>query len=437
MAAYQAGRYPEALTTLQRLLRTHPESPDSNELTGLAFAAMGQREHANPYLTKAVRLAPAIAAWRTALAINLVELHRNADAEIQFRRVVEMSPDDYDAAHNLGEFYVHTGRLRDAISYLSRARELRPANYNNGYDLALALVQVGDLDRARRQVLALILLEDKAELHSLLGTIEEKDRNYLAAAREHEQAARMDPSEGNIFAWGAELLLHQTFDPAIAVFEAGIDRFPHSARMQLGLGIALYGNGRADDAARKFCEVWDRDPSDPLPLTFAGKTYDGLSPDVADQVRWRLARFVKSHPQNAVITYNYAAALWRDHQQNPESVPISKIESLFATVAELQPDYADAFLQLGVVYAQQQKYTQAIQQYEKALGIAPDVASTHYRLGQVLARMGDRSRAQQELATYERLRHQEAADTQKQHDEIQQFVYTMRSAPGTATKQDQ
>jgi len=239
MVAYREGRHSDALTTLQRLLGVLPDSPDVNELAGLAFAASGQHEMANAHLAKAVRLAPDIAPWRTALAVNLLKLGRKSDAERQFRKVVEMTPDDYDANHNLGEFYIQNGRLSAAIPYLTRAQQLRPAEYDNGYDLALALVQVGRFDDARQQVLSLVKSGDKAELHSLLGHIEEKAGNYIAAAREYEKAAHMDPSEDNIFAWGAELLLHQTFDPAMAVFRAGLERFPQSARLHLGRHCAV------------------------------------------------------------------------------------------------------------------------------------------------------------------------------------------------------
>jgi len=394
IAAYQAGRHAEALETLQRLLRAVPESPDVNELAGLVLAATGQHDRAHPYLVKAVRLAP----------------------------------DNYEANHNLGAFYIQAGKLRDAIPYLARAQELRPTDYNNGYDLALAYVQTGDLAQARRQVLTLMKLGDKAELHSLLGDIEEKNKNYIVAAREYETAARMDPSDRNIFAWGAELLLHQTFDPAMAVFQAGLQRFPQSVRLHLGLGIALYGSGRADDAARKFCDVWDRDRSDPLPLTFAGRAYDSLSPEMADQVRSRLARFVEEGGRHAGVSYHYATALWKERQRHPETVDIAKVESLLRSAVALQPDNADVHLQLGIVYAEQRRHAEAAAQYQQALRIAPTVAATHYRLGQAFARMGDKARAQLEFATYERLQSREAADAQKENVEIQQFVYSMRGA---------
>jgi tetratricopeptide (TPR) repeat protein len=436
MVAYREGRHSDALTTLQRLLRVLPDSPDVNELAGLVFAASGQHETANPYLAKAVRLAPDAAPWRTALAVNLLKLGRKSDAELQFRKVVAMRPDDYDASHNLGEFYVQIGRLSDAIPYLTRAQQLRPAAYDNGYDLALALVQVGRFDEARQQVLRLVESEDKAELHSLLGHIEEKAGNYIAAAREYERAAHLDPSEENIFAWGAELLLHQTFDPAMAVFRAGLERFPQSARLHLGVGIAQYGSGRADDAARTFCGIWDGNPSDPLPLRFAGTIYDSLS-DAADHVKSRLAQFLRSGRQDAAIAYRYATALWNEHQQHPEAARVAEVESLLMTAVTLQPDYTEAHLQLGVVYADQQKYDEAARHYRQAVALAPNVAAAHYRLGRLLARMGDKSRAQEEFAIYERLRSQEVADTQKQSAEIQQFVYTMRDASGTATKPNQ
>jgi tetratricopeptide (TPR) repeat protein len=432
MAAYQAGRFSEALNTLQPLLSSNPTYPDANELAGLCLAASGQDDKANAYLAKAVRLRPTVPAWRTALAVNLLKLKRTEEAELQFHKVVEGNPGDYDGNHNLGEFYIQTGKLAQAIPYLKHAQELRPTDYNNGYDLALAREQLGHLKEARQQVQALIKIGDKAELHSLLGEIEEKDKNYLEAAREYEKAAQMDPSEANVFAWGTELLLHQTFEPAIAVFHAGLQRFPQSERLQLGLGIALYGSSRFDDGARKFCEVWDRDHSDPLPLTFAGKAYDNLSPAMAEQVRSRLAQFLQSGGRNATIAYYYAMALWKEHQLNPETGQVNDIESQLKSAIALDPDYANAHLQLGIVYAEMKKYADAAAEYQRALKIAPDVAATHYRLGQAFARTGDRTRAQQEFAVYEKLQNQEVADKQKQSAEIQQFVYTMRSAPENA-----
>ncbi|MGB9485382.1 MAG: tetratricopeptide repeat protein, partial [Terriglobia bacterium] len=82
----------------------------------------------------------------------------------------------------------------------------------------MSLARSGNMDEARRQLQSLLKMQDTAELHSLLGEVEEKARNYVASAKQYELAAHMDPSESNIFNWGTELLLHQTMDPAVEVF---------------------------------------------------------------------------------------------------------------------------------------------------------------------------------------------------------------------------
>lgn len=425
LSAYKAQRYTTAQKHLESLAKSTPGSFEINELLGLVYVAQDKQEKASPFLAKAVRLKPNLAEARTALAMNLLALRRADEAEIQFRKVVAQEPRSYDANHNLGEFYIQTGRIPDAIVFLKRAREVNPNARNNGYDLALAYEKNGSLDEARNEIQALIRLQDSAELHSLLGEIEEKSKNYLASASQYEQAVRMDPNEQNIFDWGTELLLHQTFEPAVEVFKAGSAHFRHSVRLQIGLGIALYGLGRFDDAARAFLDSADMDSSDPLPLTFLGRACDNLSSDLADEVRARLLLFLSKNSADAPVRYYYAMCLWKLNEKEPRAELSEQIQSLLKTAVLLDPAYADAYLQLGILYANGGNYQEAISNYQKSLKINPNVASLHYRLGQALARTGDAARAKEEFGEFERLRQTEA---NKENAEIQQFVYTMRKA---------
>jgi tetratricopeptide (TPR) repeat protein len=428
VTAYQAERYAEAQRKLRPLLAADPDSFEINELTGLVCVALGQDEKAHMFLAKAARLNPASAAAHTTLAANLVRVHRNTEAEAQFRKVVDLEPQSYDANHNLGEFYIQTHALAQAIPYLKRAQEINPHAYNNGYDLALAYEQTGNLDKARSQVEQLLKINDTAELHSFLAEIEERAKNYLVSAAQFEQAVRMDPSENNILEWGTELLLHQTFEPAGEVFKTGLARYPHSGRLELGLGIALYGLSRFDDGAKAFFQASDMNAADPLPLIFLGKAYENLSPPIREEVRLRLRRFWETQPRNPLIPYYYAMTLWKQSQAQPESTQVAEIETLLKSAVSLDPQNADAYLQLGILYASQHKYNDAITQYEHTLKINPDTAAVHYRLGQALARTGAATRAQQEFSEFERLQAHEVDETQKQTAEIQQFVYSLRNS---------
>jgi Flp pilus assembly protein TadD len=94
------------------------------------------------------------------------------------------------------------------VPFLQQAQQVNPSSYDNGYDLSLAYVMTGRPADARALVQDLLKRKNTAELHNLLGEIEEKDGKFVAAANEFETAAHMDPSESNLFDWGSELLLH-------------------------------------------------------------------------------------------------------------------------------------------------------------------------------------------------------------------------------------
>ena len=428
LAAYKAQRYAAAQGELEPLAKSAPDNFQVNELLGLVYVAQGKQQQANHFLAKAVQLRPTAAEARTALATNLLANHRANEAEIQFKKVAEMEPQGYDANHNLGEFYIQTGQIASAVPFLKHAQEIDPTAYNNGYDLALALEQIGALDEAREQIQRLISLHDSAELHSLLGEVEEKSKDYLSSAAQYEQAARMDANEQNMLNWGAELLLHQTFAPAIEVFKAGTQRFPQSPQLHDGLGIAFYGAGQMDEAVHAFLRASDLTPSDPLPLTFLGKACEGASADLAAQVRSRLHSFITHDDHSAELNYYLAVCLWKGNQIESKADLTNEIQSRLRRALTLDPNYSDAYFQLGNLYAEQHKYEAAIEQYDRALKINAHSANTHYRLGQALARAGNSARAREEFALFERLRKNESDATNKEQNQIQQFVYTMRKS---------
>ena len=75
----------------------------------------------------------------------------------------------------------------------------------------------------------------------------------FTAVHEYEQAARVDPTEQNYFAWGSELLLHRAVWQAQEVFRQGAKAYPKSARMLAALGTALFAGDLYDEAAVSLC----------------------------------------------------------------------------------------------------------------------------------------------------------------------------------------
>jgi len=428
VAQYHSGHYPEAASKLENLVREAPESFEVQELLGLVYSAQSRDARATQHLQKAVHLKPNSAPARTNLAANLARLGKLDLATEQFKKAVELDPRNFDTNHNLGEAYVRSGKIADAASFLEKAQQINPSAYDNGYDLSLAYIQTGRLADARQLIQDLLKRKNTAELHNLLGEVEEKDGKFVAAENEYETAAHMEPSESNLFDWGSELLLHRTLGPAVEVFQQAAERYPASQRLAIGLGVALYARGNYDDAVKSLLRATDLNPADPGCYLFLSKAYDS-SPGQAGDVIQRFRRFAELQPSNARALYYYAMSLWKGKRAQDPDLDLHQIESLLSKSLAIDPKLAEAHLQLGNLYSDQNKYAQAIPEYTRALELSSDLADAYYRLGQAYVRTGDRDRAQQQFQVYQRLREQHLADLDKQRAEIRQFVYSAKDSP--------
>ena len=316
---------------------------------------------------------------------------------------VRAEPASFDAHHALAVFYLQQGDVKAAIPHLRRAHSIDPAHYDNGYNFALALLQTGSAQEARGIVMHLLKIKESGELHNLLGDVEELAGNLKDAADHFQRAAHMDATEEHLFDWGNIYLRVRAGDNALEVFTAGVARFPASARLQIGLGIAQYSRGKYSDAVASFCRAVDLDPSDPRPYDFLGEIY-GIAPELASEVTARLAGFVNAHPQNAMAHLYYALSLWRGERARSEPADLQQVETLLKRAVTLDPKLARGFLELGILLSDQERYTEAVEQLRRAATLQPGVAQAHYRLAQAYGRTGQTALAEKELEIFQKLK---------------------------------
>ncbi len=260
--------------------------------------------------------------------------------------------------------------------------------------------------------------EDLAKATATLGDLEEKRGDALEAARQYERAARLDPSEPNLFNWAAELLAHRAIAPAIEVFTKGNRLFPRSTRMLLGLAVSQYANGAYDQAAQRFFEATDLNPSDPSPYLFLAKVESSTIAE-SEGFHQRMRRFATLQPDNARANYYYARSLWNQQK-------LRQVQPLLEKAIRLDPKFADAYLQLGIVEADQKHFAAAIAAYQQAIKLNPRFEEAHYRLAQAYAATGDKPKAQQEFALHQKLVQESSADVERARRELQQFVIELR-----------
>ena len=351
------------------------------------------------------------------------------DSESRLRIAVTQTPASFDANRHLGEFYLHFERYQEAIPLLEAAYRLNPGDHDNAYDLALAYKASGDFPRAREQAQQLLRLDDKAELHRLLGDLDEKLNDPLGAVREYECAVRLGPSEENYFAWGTELLLHKGVQPAVEVFSRGATAHPDSARMLAGLGAALYAAGSYDEGARRLCDAADRNPADPAPYLFLGKMQKAATGPLPC-IEQKLAQFAQVQPGNALAHYYYAVALWkRGRGTSKNSADFDRIEAVLQKALAIDHQLAEAHLQLGILYSERGSTEPAIGAYQRAIEANTNLGEAHYRLAQAYKRVGEQSKAQHEFQLYQQIEMAEAASLDRQRRELRQFLIVLKEQP--------
>lgn len=351
--------------------------------------------------------------------------HVDLAREKSLREDAERRPADFAANSALGHFLVGTGRAREAIPFLERAAEKEPANFENGYDLAFANAQAGNNALAREQATKLLAGGERAEVHHLLGDVDESLGDSLEAVRHYQRAAELQLTESHLFDWGAELLLHHAPEPALEVFSKGSKLYPSSARMLLGLGAAYFARGAYDEALTWISAASDLNPEDSAPYQFLGKIEQVVNTPSAALVD-KLHRFVSLQPRNASANYYYAVGLWKLRKAAPEKSNVAEVESLLKTAVEIDPKHAAAELQLGILHSDVGAYAQAIADFQKALEADPQMEEAHYRLAQAYRLTGDSDRAKEELRLYQNAVQQSAQQQDRERREIKQFVYTLR-----------
>jgi tetratricopeptide (TPR) repeat protein len=275
---------------------------------------------------------------------------------------------------------------------------------------------------------AKLTTSENADLRFQLAELEEREGRPVDAEKDYQRAAELAPTELHFFSWGAELLLHRAFEPAIEVFRAGRARYPQSVRLLLGLGAGYYAEGAREEAARSFLQAIDLDAADSRPYLFLGRL---LATENASPAAWtsKMKQFAALQPQNAMAHYLYGLALAKEAgvENNGPSA-----EQQFRKAIELDPHLGNAYLQLGILRSERKDFPGAVDALQKAIAYTPVSDEAHYRLAEVYRRMGDAEKARQESALYKQISEQKAHEEERERHEIQQFVYTLKDSTAPA-----
>src|SRR6202162_6332516 len=299
-------RYAEAEATLKGV--SAPADPTQKSafyrLRAAIASGLGQFAAAAENMDNAARLAPenqdlriaaGIAGFREQVENNITP----AQPRKRLRSETLPPQQAVDIRLHLAEILSRANLFSEAAVDFAAASTLAPDRGDLLYDLALANFRAGRLDDALASAERSKSVADSGSIESLIGDIQEKRGDPLAAVRSYQAAVTLEPSEEQYHvALGLELLRHQTFDAALVVFKQASTLFPQSVRVRILLGLAYYFVDRSAEAIQALQEAAKIDPQDETAARYLGEItwQDTSTPDPAAIAQ--VCNFADAHPQD-------------------------------------------------------------------------------------------------------------------------------------------
>ena len=417
MAADDAGHLQDALAILTPLAASHPDNFEVVEEAGLVLAESGDFEKALPLLRKAVRLKPSSAPAHANLAGVELKLQRTADAVASYRKAGELDPHNAQDQVSLGAALMQANQPAEAAAAFSKAAMSAPNDPDLLYNWSVALLAAGDTAKSAEVAARIPNPESSAQVQSLLGDLAERQNQFKEAVAHYQAAANLDPSEANIYALGMEFVRHWTFDPAMKIFDYGLQRYPSSDRLRTGQGIAKYANNNYAESALIFSSLLAVHPDNALYAQILGRSC-ALMPDSIAACD-TLVDFARKHPGNAEAD-TYAAATILHRPSGPDSLAVA--ETLLNHALTAEPKLADAWFQMGMLRQQQDRWEDSKKPLETCIALNPRLAKAHYRLALAHSHTGEKDTSRAELALYQKYSEQEKSEMNARLDEVTTFL---------------
>ena len=334
------------------------------------------------------------------------------------------------AYNTLGALYAAAGRVHCAVPAFQLSLHMDSKNWEAHYNLALALLTVGDPAGATAELRAAIAEKpDSPSAHFALGTLFYNQKNLATAATEFDAVLKIDRdfpgaavslaqvlvAQGN--PTGAVTLLETTLAQpppteqivpvtvalALTYSQTGevakaaemmqqlVTAHPDSAEAHAGLGVvdAAAEPANLEAAIAEFRTALRLDPSqDQARLAWGRalisqkKFLDAVAP---------LREYVKREP----LDYQgyYAAGLaYQGLKQWAPSI------ELLQRAARLNPASYEVHYELGRVLAEDSQNERAIREFKSAEKIRPSASEVHDQLTQLFAKTGQKNLAEKEHA---------------------------------------
>lgn len=277
---------------------------------------------------------------------------RLPQAEANYQKVLQVSPNHPDALRLLGLIALHEGKNNIAVELIGKAIAANPSDPSNYGNLGNALQAQNKLDEAIESYhRALSINPNFAEVYYNLGLALQAQGKLGKAIESYRRAVSLKPDYAKAhYNLGLALQEQGKLEAAIESYRRAISFKPNFAEAYYNLGVVLQAQDYLDAAVESY------------------RRAISLKPDYA-----------KAH-------YNLGLAL--HVQGNPDAA----IES-YQRAISFKPDFTEAYTNLGTLLKEKGKLDDAVVIYRRAIALKPDCSEVHNNLGVVFLEQGQLDKA--------------------------------------------
>jgi tetratricopeptide (TPR) repeat protein len=420
-----------AVSEAQAAVEKNPKDAQALLTLGALYDRAGQFEQAAPILERAVKTAPSLIAARMELAVCLARLHRYKEAAVTLDPVGPPKDTPQLLLYRRLKASIASGIKDDATAAdeMAKALELAPGDRGLAFATAVAQFRAGRLDQALANAEKSKKIQDNADIENLIGDIQERRGDSLAAVHGYQTAVELAPdNEEYRLSLALELLRHHTFEPAILVLEQGSKRFPASLRMWVALALGFFLVNRDSDATATLLGAMRLPSGRAFVLDYLGDLLidQGDTPDTG--VVKEVCGDADAHPESATAQAVCGGLLLRVQADRADAAaqysgPLARLRK----AVQLAGDNATARCQLGKALELNQQWRDARQQMEECVRLRPDSTEWHYRLSRIYLRLGLGDLAKEQDRLRAEADEKLAAQSQQRYATLARFLYALGS----------
>jgi tetratricopeptide (TPR) repeat protein len=319
-----------------------------------------------------------------------------AAAEEDFKTVIALDPSSGAAHVNLGVAYMREKRWDDALVELRTAQSLSPHEPGIPLNIGLAHYRKNDYAAAIEPFSASLQLAPQSlQARYLLGLCYFFTHQYQRASDTLVPLWEKESSNPN-YLYVLTIAAGKTSN--VALEKQAADQMlaigQNAPEFHLYIGKAWLTKGNTQKAVEEFNAAAAARPNLPLVHYFLGRAY--LEQQAYPQAEAELLKDIAIEPS---FPYNYEDLGLLYTQLNQTN----KAERAYRKAIELDQTVVNSYVGLGKLDRQAGRYRDSLEMLDHAVALAPESASVHYLRGQVLAKLGQKAKAQEEFDTSAKL----------------------------------